>query len=1384
MQSWLIYVLLGVLAISAQVLYVLRLRKLATHHDLASHLAELVTHSHREASAKALYEKLLEQLIHLTNSRWGMVLTESGSTDLTLQAFLDSTGYNSVESVLARGYCAKGSLSAKVFAQGVYLVANRPSLDPRNKLTSAHFERFLGLPLIHAHRVQAVVVLADSEHNYSALQAHALAPLLETASELIAQHASSNLARHAAVQLQSAMQLLELNQDAALILSDRAITYANRKAQELLGRNNDELVGKPLENLSAQLQLGDRQACVVLPYYYQEALAGQEQKFYWLLNAEQCERTVEVRIQAVKAGDNNEHIIVLMRDMTQAKDALEEERENETDVKELRSGMWEWSLLTGRVHVSEGLAKALGYAQHELKDIDLNHWKKQYHPDDITKYETAFEKHRLWLSDQATCTIRVFSKSGKWLRFYQVLRIADRTRTDEPLKVTASLFLLKDQARSTQPKFISENDKLIAEWSDDIICTLSPRGQILYANSAMLKKLGYSRHRLLMTSLYDYMSDEAENIFQQKLLDAQQDNCNVELTSHIRNVDDSTIKITWLLSFNAQFNCWTAMGRVKAKPKPSADAPLLKLISEGSHECFTILNQKLEVIFASKPFALLFGEGEDLTHRSLDELLPNHNQSGFIPRVTEQVQKLGGFSDAVIINLPNQKSKRYQLMITPLGGSGKFYFAHLRSISSIITLENQQELEENLLAKMNIGQWCYRYTDKQLLLSQGAQKILGIDEQTAVNARGFFDVFLQSDDRLRLSKLISDHQQSGAAWQGLFFAKNTFQKPFWLLITGKSEYLEGKPVSVIGTLQNISAQMQAKDMGVAKESHGDALARMSISPEVTEGTLDIALPKILMICCETLDVQEASYWRFNEAGDKLECVLRHEKNIGPLKSSRALLKEQQGRLFDKIYKNNILKLDSGSGDIKLKSITNFQNGEANIQSVMLHIVSGGGKFNGMLMVADNQSQRLWSSSEEDFIKAVSAVISSIIERTIREENQHRLVKAIDESKQASIAKSQFLATMSHEIRTPMNGILGMLNMVLKSDLASEQADKIKKAKSCANSLLVIINDILDYSKIEAGKMTLEYRDFSLAQIIEEVVHGIDPLLKKQNNKLVVNTAGIRSDVVNGDETRIKQVLYNLLGNAIKFTKDGNITLSCATSPDNDDGLVELTCSVRDTGIGIASDKLESLFEAFTQADASNTREYGGTGLGLSITRNLVRLMGGEVRAESELGKGSCFTFTALFHKANNKQVIDDEPAVSYDKHIFKKALLVEDNEVNWEVAQFLLGDLGLDITVARDGQEAIEILKTQGQQFDIVFMDCQMPGRDGYSATRGIRDGEAGEENKDKLIVAMTANAMKGDREICLSSGMDDYLKKPLEENDVKNILTKWSQKDMLNTLH
>ncbi len=575
-------------------------------------------------------------------------------------------------------------------------------------------------------------------------------------------------------------------------------------------------------------------------------------------------------------------------------------------------------------------------------------------------------------------------------------------------------------------------------------------------------------------------------------------------------------------------------------------------------------------------------------------------------------------------------------------------------------------------------------------------------------------------------------------------------------------------------------------------------------------------------------------------------------------------------------------------------------------------------------------------------------LADSLEGQVKKRTQE-LEAALEKAEESARIKSEFLATMSHEIRTPMNGVLGMLSLLENSQLNHEQQHRVELAQSSANALLAVINDILDFSKVEAGKLELEEIDFDLRKMLGDFAEAMALQAQNKGLEIILDLTAVELSMVKGDPGRIRQIFTNIVGNSIKFTDSGEITIVVSLDDiEQDEQALRLCVKITDTGIGIPADKLDTLFDSFSQVDASTTRKYGGTGLGLAIVKQLCQLMGGGVRVSSEQGKGSCFEFDLILHRSDRAQrvmpqgnisqlrllLVDDnqtnrmvlrgqlehwgvrvseakdgfealqicrqhelaeEPlfdialldmqmpamdgvqlgkeikanpdwakmklvimtsmshrgdaryfsSLGFDGYFPKPAttqdlfyalslvvnaevvpeqaqaaltrddgqqpgqtaadsgefardhqdkerawpqevrlLLVEDNKINQMVALGMLKNIGLTADVVDNGQQALEVLKQseklEDKPYTAILMDCQMPVIDGYEASRLLRAGKAGEQYKNIIIIAMTANTMQGDKEKCIAAGMDDYLSKPIEQQKLKEKLYQWLVKKEL----
>lgn len=428
-------------------------------------------------------------------------------------------------------------------------------------------------------------------------------------------------------------------------------------------------------------------------------------------------------------------------------------------------------------------------------------------------------------------------------------------------------------------------------------------------------------------------------------------------------------------------------------------------------------------------------------------------------------------------------------------------------------------------------------------------------------------------------------------------------------------------------------------------------------------------------------------------------------------------------------KNNLLRLQTQKQEVLIEKLKEAFASLANDQEQL--------NDNNLLNIADQFKQAI----------------------DVRKKLELDLIRAREVAEASLETRKIFLANISHEIRTPLNAIIGLSEMLSDSALNQEQTEYLEAIKASGEGLLVIINDILDMTKLESGKFSLESIPFDLDGLLKPLVRAMSVKTEQKNIKLILEKdIAVQSQLI-GDPTRLTQVLSNLLSNAIKFTHEGYVKI-IINKVKRDGDLQTIYFAVKDTGVGIDSNKINAVFEQFSQEDASITRKYGGTGLGLTIARNLVEMMGGKLSVQTEKNYGSLFSFEVAFRVASSSY---QEPTYAeLDKDLdHEMILLVEDNELNRLLAISLLRRWNANVLVANDGAEAIEIFKDYTPA--LVLMDLQMPVLDGFQTTRKIRN----ELKSDVPIIALTANALESEKQACIASGMNDYVSKPYRQEDL-----------------
>lgn len=1143
-----------------------------------------------------------------------------------------------------------------------------------------------------------------------------------------------------------------------------------------------------------------------------------------------------INFSAVTFSDTSENHYAwcIFEDITEKRNAkirLEETvRDLELIISSTGVGLWDWEIPTGKTVFNERWAEMIGYSLQELEPVSINTWMDFAHPDDLKESEARLKAHWDGKSERYIFESRMRHKAGNWIWVLDTGKVIEWDEDGKPLRMVGThlditahkLALLQlEQSQSELDQFFN--------LSINFMCIANLNGYFERVNRSFTEKLGYSDEELLQNPFIDFIHPEDAEKTLDEVAKLSRGEQTIEFTNRFRKANGDYLILSWNTSPDINKN-------------------------------------------------LLYACAIDETEKK---------------RAEEKVH-------------------------------------------------HQQLMLESMSQQARVGAWEYNSESGELIWSRMTKLIHEVPEDYQPCLNTALDFCKEEEDREHVQLCMDEAKTNGTPWLKELRILTAKGRELWVEARCECFLENGKVTRLYGSVKDID-ELKRNEERITKIN--EALEKqMKLMEFVTKTQSSFITQTNINESFDTMlsGVLQLTQSEFGFMGE----VLQQADGTPYLKTlaiSNITWNEETSALYEQNKEKGMeffnLKTLFGEAIVTKEPVIANTPSNDNRSSGLPQGHPALDSFLGLPLLRNGEivaligvANRPGGYDEElvQWLSPLSYTVSQIIEgiRAIRVGNEAKaaLIKAKDEAEQATRAKSEFLAIMSHEIRTPLNGIMGMLNLLQKSQLDEEQQRKAKIAQTSASTLLTLINDILDFSKVDAGKLDLEVVDFNLRSMLDEFCESMAFKSEEKGLELIIDQRLVKRDRVKGDPGRIRQILTNLVGNAIKFTHQGEIIVRAElvdNVPDRKEGL-ELRVEVIDTGIGISKDKLGDLFNPFTQVDASTTRQYGGTGLGLAICKKLCELMHGGIQAESEYGAGSTFSFHvtlqpstsfeeikprfdikklsiivvddntqtrdciagqlqlwgaqvttaanaksffevcekvrnnpdkpfdlalidwnmpglngtdiakrirsenrfknmplvimgasnhrkeidyfskigfsgyfpkpittsdlffALSHVKNNKSLPQSpsskpqdgydpmEPIPTWPKKT--RLLLVEDNSVNQDVAKLMLNDIHLDAAVAGNGVEALkELCSTSPKdRYTVILMDCQMPELDGYETTRKIRQGEAGEHHRNIPIIALTANAMKGDKQKCLDAGMNDYLSKPIDDLELLKKLRLW----------
>jgi PAS domain S-box-containing protein len=1069
--------------------------------------------------------------------------------------------------------------------------------------------------------------------------------------------------------------------------------------------------------------------------------------------------------------------------------ALRESRERlELATKGADAGVWDWDLRTNRVYFSPRWKGQLGYAEHEIGDT-FEEWESRFHPDDR---ERALEAIRAYLEGDSLIYNMEYRLRHKDGSYRWILTSGSAFRDDKAalVRMTGVHIDMTERKQAEESlRVAQERYRNIVEQALQGIFQTTVEGQYVTVNRALARLYGYDSPEHMLSLIPDdprlfYVDPERWTAFRREMQESgvvtkfevqvrRRDGMPIWVSQNVRALHskDGTVE-----GYEGIVEDITARKEAEAALRASEER--YRNIIEVASDIVYRMDERGMFTYCNPTSLRLLGYAPD-------ELIGRHALALVHPAYRTQAQRFYGRQFA-----RNRLRTYYELPALSKSGAEVWLGQNVqllrdgdrvtgfqviaRDITERKRVESAlRESEERFAtafrgspAAMAIS----RYEDGRLLdVNEAFLRAFGVTRAEVIGTTALdFGLRLKPEERDEVLCLL---KRDGHI---RFMEKDYFLKSgdvrHCLL---NVEILSiGREQCLLTLILDITRRKQAEDALHRNQEvllkHQDILMRLAQNPHIGTGQWSQALRDIMEASTEGLEVERAAVWLYDRDGRHLRCVELYERSLRRHSDGQVVMAGEHHAYFERLAREGVIAMndvrdDLDAGDRALATVAPH-----GMNAVLDVPISREGKLAGIVCHEHVGASRSWTVAEQQFAAAIGHMVLLAYEATNRREAEQALMIAKEAAEAANRAKSDFLATMSHEIRTPMNAIVGMADLLSETPLNEDQQEYVRIFRDAGTNLVGLINNILDLSKIEAGHFEMDAIEFDLHDLVQRVAELVAIRANEKNLELAYRIRPEVPGYLVGDPNRLRQILINLLGNAIRFTEAGEVVLQIQPDPQGRDPGT-LLFSVRDTGIGIPADKHAVIFDSFSQADHSITRQYSGTGLGLAIAQKLVDRMGGRIWVESEVGEGSTFFFTASFGVRARQSPA--EPLPQWERLTGLKTLVIDDNMTNRLIVKETLGAWGIPVEEAADGDVALNRLVQAGEAGDpyrLVILDVHMPGRSGWQVAESMTRRS---ELSSIPIIMLASERSRGDQHLIRRLGITRFLSKPFRRSDLFNAI-------------